>query len=532
MKRFLLAGWMLFAGLSLVNAQSKAAPKVVWNKNFGGSDGDVGFRIEKTLDGGYILGGQSSSLDGEVTGVHTDPEFPIADLWLVKLDANFNITWEKAFGGSGFEDFYDMALTKDGGYVMVAYTDSYDGDVTDNHGDPNDYYGDAWVIKVDKNGNKEWARCVGGLKGDLLRSITTDQNGNFILVGMTNSEDGDIVTPNKGHNDLWVVKMDPKGNVISSRTYGGSSSDEAYSVQMLANGNYIVAGRTYSANGDITHNYGTPGQNSDIWIIEFNPAGDIVWQKTYGSSVNDSAWKVLPTKDGGLLVGGYALGNDGTVTETSYGATDYYVMKLDAQHNIQWQKKYGGSFNDNLFNMVATPDNNFLLIGSSISNDHDVSKNYGEFDMWLVKIDSQGKMIWEKNVGSSGSDSTTDALYIDDENFLVFGYTSEADNDVTNTYGQGDFWIAKLNDKKLATAETTKSKIKIYPNPTSDFVNIENYSKSEILTAELYDMTGRLIQKIKLDGTAMDIRNLKSGAYLLKIADKQNNISTHQIIKK
>ncbi len=531
MKRILLFGAIFLTGLSFMNAQNK--PTLVWDKHFGGSDDDAGYRIEKTADGGYILGGQSSSIDIDVYGTHIgNPDLPIHDLWLVKLDANFNITWAKTFGGTGFDDFYDMVQTTDGGYAMVAYTDSYDGDVTDNHGDPYDYYGDAWVVKVDKDGNKEWARCLGGLKGDILRSATKDQNGNLIIVGTTNSEDGDITAPLKGNSDLWIVKMDNSGNLLSSRTYGGSSLDEAYSVQMLASGNYIVSGRTYSGNGDVTNHYGTPGMDSDIWLVEFNPAGDIVWQKSYGSSSNDNAWKVLSTSDGGLLVGGVAFGNDGTVTENTIGSTDFYVMKLDAQRNIQWQKKYGGTANDNLFNMITTPDNNFLLIGSSISKSNDVTNNYGSFDIWIVKINQQGNMIWQKNLGSSTSDSSRDALYLDDENLLVFGYTSQADNDVTNNYGLGDFWLAKLEDKKLGVSDINKAKVKIYPNPTSDFINISNYSEKEIRNVELYDLSGKLMNQVKLENGRMDLRNINSGIYLLKMVDCNNNITSHQIIKK
>jgi len=530
MKKILLLGLVFCTGLSFLNAQN--GPTKVWDKHFGGSDDDAGYRIEKTADGGYILGGQSSSTDIDVYGTHLgNPELPINDLWLVKLDANFNIVWAKTFGGTGFDDFYDMTQTTDGGYVMIAYTDSYDGDVTDNHGDPNDYYGDAWVVKVDKDGNKEWAKALGGMKGEFLRSITKDQNGNLIMVGTTSSEDGDITTPLKGYSDLWVVKMDNAGNLLSSRTYGGSSLDEAYSVQMLPNGNYIISGRTYSGDGDVTSHNGTPGMDSDIWLVELNPAGDIVWQKSYGSSSNDNAWKVLATNDGGLLIGGLALGNNGTVTTTTFGVVDFYVMKLDAQRNIQWQKKYGGTANDNLFNMITTPDNNFLLIGSSISNDNDVTDNYGDFDIWIVKINQQGNMIWQKNLGSSGTESSKDALYLDDDNFLVFGYNTAADNDVTDNYGLGDFWLVKLEDKVLATSENNKLKVGVYPNPTTDILYIQN-NKNEIQKIELYDVAGKLVYIDKSGKQSIDLKNLTSGNYILKIYDEQNKSTTHKIIKK
>lgn len=529
MKRILLLSFAL-TGLLFTNAQN--APTKIWDKHFGGSDDDAGYRIEKTADGGYILGGQSSSLDGDVVGTHAgNPETPLNDLWLVKLDANYNITWAKTFGGTGFDDFHDMTQTTDGGYVMVAYTDSYDFDVTGNHGDPNDYYGDAWVVKVDKDGNKEWAKALGGLKGELLRSITKDQNGNLIMVGTTNSEDGDITTPLKGNSDLWVVKIDNAGNLLSSKTYGGSSLDEAYSVQMLPNGNYIVTGRTYSGDGDVTDHYGTPGMDSDIWLVEINPAGDIVWQKSYGSSANDNGSKVLVTNDGGLLVGGVALGNNGTVTQNTYGVVDFYVMKLDAQRNIQWQKKFGGTANDNLWNIITTPDNNLLLIGSSISNNNDVTNNHGDFDIWIVKINQQGNLIWQKTLGGPGTESCKDALYLDNDNLLVFGYNTSAGNDVTDNLGLGDFWLVKLEDKILNSSENKKLKTSIYPNPTSDILNIQNSDKG-IDKVEIYDTAGKLISINQSVDRSISLKTLTSGNYVLRIYVRDNNVTTHKVIKK
>lgn len=522
---------LFFLGTAFLAAQE--APEIEWDKIYGGSDGDLGYRIEKTADGGYIIGGMSSSIDGDVTGNHSiDPEWLIPDIWAVKVDADFNIEWQKSLGGAMFEDLKDMKITPDGGYIIVGYTDSYDGDVVGNHGDPLDYYGDGWAVKLDNEGTIEWTRCLGGLIGDSIFSVAVTPEGDYILAGFTESTDGDVITPIKGSKDLWIVKMNDDGEILSSITYGGSSYEESTSVAMFENGNYVVALQTYSNDGDIETFYGTPGSDSDAWIVEFNPAGEIVWQGTYGGTQNDKAWKVLITPDNGLLIGGYARSEDGNINIANNAQSlDFWVLKLDAARNIEWQKKFGGSVNDNLFNM-AIDDDGYVLMGSTNSPDlGEGAELHGSFDQLLVKIDFEGELQWMKTLGGSDMESMGSIFIEEDGSYIVAGTTSSIDGDVSNSYGLGDVWIVKLEgDEIMNVNDLNLSSIRIYPNPAQDFINISN--EKEISRIAVVDVSGKqlLNKTVNSKNEALNISQLPVGIYILKVESGEEEKS-FKIIK-
>ena len=174
---------------------------ISWQKCLGGSAHDNATSIQQTSDGGYIVAGNTFSNDGDVTGYHGGDDY-----WVVKLDSNGNMKWQKCLGGSYGDCAKYIQQTSDGGYIVAGYTFSNDGDVTGLHGDS-----DYWVVKLDSNGNIKWQKCLGGSGNEGASSIQQARDGGYIIAGASNYSDGDV-TGNHGGYDSWIVKLDANGN--------------------------------------------------------------------------------------------------------------------------------------------------------------------------------------------------------------------------------------------------------------------------------------------------------------------------------
>jgi hypothetical protein len=228
---------------------------VVWSKTIGGGAQDVGWGITATPDNGCIITGNTASNDGDITAVHGG-----SDLLLVRLDSAGNIQWQKAYGGSGGEQGDAVIATGDGGYMIVGASFSSDGDVSGNYGGI-----DGWILKVDGAGILQWQKNVGGRGDDSFHAINRDSQGNFIIAGLSTSDDKNVPS-NNGSSDCWAVLLDTNGNIKGSRTFGGTEEDGARATISTTDGRYLIAGYTASSNGDIS---GFHGGLYDAWIGEF-----------------------------------------------------------------------------------------------------------------------------------------------------------------------------------------------------------------------------------------------------------------------
>ncbi len=187
------------------------------------------------------------------------------------------IQWEKALGGTGYDYATSIVQTSDGGYIVAGYSYSNDGDVTGNHGSA-----DYWVVKLDNTGSISWQKSLGGSGDDEAASIVQTSDGGYIMAGSSNSNDGDV-TGNHGSYDCWVVKLDNTGSVSWQKSLGGTGGDLASSVEQTSDGGYIVAGQSYSTDGDVTGNHGV----ADCWVVKLDDTGSISWQKSLGGSNAD-----------------------------------------------------------------------------------------------------------------------------------------------------------------------------------------------------------------------------------------------------
>ena len=218
---------------------------IEWEKSLGGSGPDSGYGIRELADGGYVLLGITSSTNGMIS----DPKGS-TDSWLVKLDDSGELVWEKTLGGSLSDALRSIANTSDGGFILAGNTSSTDGDVSGNHGG-----GDVWVVKVDSVGNIQWQNCFGGSLQDVAEVVAPAAGGGYFIGAYTNSFDGDV-TNGRGGNDFWLIKTDDAGNLLWQRPAGTTNHEYARGMAVTSDGGAILAGGVGLADGDVSQVYG------------------------------------------------------------------------------------------------------------------------------------------------------------------------------------------------------------------------------------------------------------------------------------
>lgn len=344
-----------------------AAGTLQWQKCLGGSGDDRpsgrgtgGGSLQATTDGGYILSMVSNSNDGDVSGNHGN-----TDAWIIKLNSTGDIQWQQSFGGSGEELDFKIQLTPDGGYLFAGSSASNDGDVTGSHG-----LFDVWVVKLNNAGAIQWRRSLGSSDHDLLGNFVSTPDNGCLLAMSTRGNDGNVTSNhNAGFYDFWIAKLDNAGAISWQKSLGGTDEDMALGIT-AAPGGYVIAGYTYSFDGDVasSHHGGT-----DCWIVRINTTGDIIWERCYGGFSTDIAYGIQLTADGGFIAGCTAetFGFDHGDITNSFGDNDGWLVKLNSDGTLQWQKCVGGSVNDWCFQALELPGNNYAMLGQS--NSHDFS---------------------------------------------------------------------------------------------------------------------------------------------------------------
>lgn len=337
------------------------------------------------------------------------------------------VQWTKCYGGVYNEWGNAVQQTTDGGYITAGVATSDGGDVTGSHNGVCTSCIDFWVIKTDSLGQIQWQRCLGGSYDDWASSVKQTQDGGYIVAGYTHSPDGDAMCTHcaLGDPDFLIIKLDVNGNIQWHKCYGGANGELANAVVQTQDSGYLITGVTNSNNGDVSGNHG----NSDYWLLKLNNAGDFQWQKTYGGSGNDIANIALQTSDGGYILAGSSTSSDGDVAQ-NHGAADFWIVKTNSLGQIIWEKNYGGSGNDIAYSISETTDGGFIAAGTSNSNDGDVSANHGNRDFWVIKISSSGLLKWEKSLGGSGIDDAYGIIQTPDCNYLAGGTSNSKDGDL------------------------------------------------------------------------------------------------------
>ena len=354
-----------------------SANQLEWAKTYGGTGDDRGNAIIQTTDGGYAIMGFSTSSDEDVTD-----NAGAQDYWLAKLDATGNLTWQKSFGYSGADVGLTLLQTNDGGYFTTGVLD-----VTASGGQGNTKMssskhagGDYWALKLNSSGDIEWSKYYGGSFTDTPYDAIQTSNDDYIIVGSSDSDDVDI-NNNNGTYDFWAIKINSIGALIWEKSFGGSEIDEARAIVQTNDGNSVIIGDTRSSDTDVSNNKGA----ADLWIIKIDPSGNILWEKTIGGSSFDVGRSISKTQNNGFVVTGSSRSADGDLT-TNNGQNDAWVLKLDENANIEWQKTIGGTHIDFAYDAVELNDNSIVVVGESSSDLIDTAQNKGFSDLLIIKV--------------------------------------------------------------------------------------------------------------------------------------------------
>ncbi len=289
-----------------------ASGALSWQKTLGGSDEDYAGTVQQTADGGYIVIGTTASFDGDVSGNHGE-----VDRWVVKVDATGTVQWQRALGGSD-EDAGKSIQIVAGGYITLGPSNSNNsGDVGITHG-----FADYWVVMLNDTGAVVWQTTLGGTGFDDGIGMQQAPDGSFLATGFTASNDVDV-TGNHGGYDIWALHLDQAGGLISQHCLGGSANDVGRTMTPTADGGSVLMGLVGSDDGDISGNHGAV----DIWTAKLDAVGNMMWHLPLGGSTNEGGGSLEKTADGGYVVAGTTWSNDGDVTD-NHGNQDLWVVKL------------------------------------------------------------------------------------------------------------------------------------------------------------------------------------------------------------
>ncbi|MGC9772393.1 hypothetical protein [Fervidobacterium islandicum] len=388
----------------------------------GHSGQDTARKVVKTSDGGYIL--VASTQSSKLEGFKGE-----SDILVIKLNKELEIQWMKLLGGTGWDEAADVKEVADG-YVVLGYTLSKEVDGQVNKG--------GWeylLAKLDKEGNTKWLKLYGGTGNDIPSKVIVTSDGGFLIVGTTNSVNGDT-RGNIGTWDSWLLKLDSQGNIVASKTFGGLDRDKAIDVIELEDG-YLVANVTYSLEGNIPYNHGT----SDIWIFKVSKdLSTISINVAIGGTDQDEVSRIIKTRDGNFLIVGYTTSVDGDVQQNA-GYWDVLVAKINPEGKILWLKTFGGAEEDIAYAGAEFVDGGFAIVGYTFSK---VDGQKGAADVWLIDIDNDGNLRWSKTYGGSLADYGYDVFIEEDGTILVVGTSFSRNGDLGINLGGSDIWLFKV----------------------------------------------------------------------------------------
>jgi len=354
-----------------------------------------------------------------------------------------SIAWIQSFGGSGDDTPRSAIPTSDGGFAVFGFTNSIDGDLADKSLAVNDY----WLLKFDAEGSLQWNKTYGGSKDDRGQQVIQTSDGGYAITGYAMSDDGDG-SNNEGFHDNWILKLDASGTILWERSFGFSGHDHSYDIIETIDGGFFFSGfldvTSSNGEGNTDKSRTTAHGVGEFWGTRLDADGNLMWQKYFGGTNNDRSFGVLNANDGGFILSGASESNDFDISN-SKGSYDYWVVKVDKNGTMEWEKSFGGSGIDQSHDIAKTSDGAYVIIGNTFSADTQISKNNGESDIWLVKFDDKGDMLMEQNYGGPAFDAAHSITLSNDGGFIISGNSKSFGNDVTANFGENDLWIIKTD---------------------------------------------------------------------------------------
>ncbi len=450
-------------------------------KCFGGSSDDGFNYIQNTIDNGFIAIGTTGSNDGDASGNHGNVNS--TDIWIVKLDSLWNIEWQKCFGGTFYDNSEKIIQTLDGGYIFTCFNSVNNGDFSGLN-----YKGgyDLVVVKLNALGSTEWKKCYGGTKDDIGVDVLLDNNGGFYILGQTNSSDGDVSglhngisnSSNQPSKDIWLLKLDAIGNLVWQKCFGGTKDENPKSFEITSSGGVIILSDSNSNDGDVTGNHSGSSSGSgninDLWICKIDSIGNLQLQKCFGGSNNENGTIIQNTIDGNYILSSMSYSNDGDLSNFNLQNPISWIVKIDSVANIIWHKNYH-------FPQITLPKTYSIN-----SSEYIYLTDYFDGVSWnvdIVKLNGFGDSVSHKDFGGSNSDYGNSFIQTQDGNFIISGYTKSNDGDIIGNHGQSDAWLVNLLDCNNST--------------NSEFTINQTTANSYSLNGQIYTQSGTYTQVLQ-----------------------------------
>lgn len=484
-----------------------------------------------TIDKGILFVGVSTRNPGGII-----PYFPLdtsgeGNLLLCKIDSNQKISWLKLYGGSRGDGGYTACQTYDGGFAVLGATESNDGDVTEKRGG-------MWVLRLNAAGDILWDRTYGSSGSDIPISIVSAPDSGFILYGATNGSDGDVPFH---YGSTWtfdwiVIKTDRSGQLKWAKNIGGHG-DEKFSGSVLSvDTNYYIIGGTNSKNGDCTDTawHWKVDTHTDCFLFKLDAAGNILWNRSYGGTGEDNIMNAIyDERDSTIVIVGQTNSNDYMV-KGALGSKDMWVVKADKDGNLIWQKPLGGAEEDGGTSIVMTQSGGYKIYGHT-------NNNKGLQKFWLFEIDSKGNIISDKVFGGGPNDvATSHSITHYLNGYAVSGMSRAEAFTEGSTYGKfaysGPFIsylsYGTLHEAELGNMEGTE--MEVYPNPGYEKITISNSKKRDGIISVI-NSSGQEVYTYhatkRINNIEVNIISWAGGVYIVRWQSSDGKISMAKFAK-
>jgi hypothetical protein len=501
MKKILLL--FAFTGFALCMG---AQPDMELGKTLGGNHYDLVNQILQTSDGGYLVVGRTESADDDVSYNHGSQ-----DVWIIRLDASWQIVWEKTYGGTADDNAEDVVELNDGSFVIVAYSNSNDGDVSGRHGTSYD----GWIFRISQSGELLWQRMYGGSQNEWPQTIIKTPEGNVLVVGFTHSSNGDI-PGNNGSSDGFAVTFSSSGNIVWSKVYGGASADFLRSVVPTDDGGWMLFGDIHSS---------IPGSHGglDYWLIKTDAQGNLLWQKVYGGSSYEAASAIHKTVDGAFMLFGRSASHDGDVVNDIpwHIASDLWIVRVNESGDIVWEKAIGGSNTELIYTAIKDVNGAFILGGETGSEDFATNPFYGLNDSWVMNMSPAGDVLWTKTFGGYDFDYCNALLATPDGGFIAANTTFSTTQEVIGNHGDFDIWLVKFGATVgvFSPAQTPPAAINITPNPAVNTISFQLPEHLDVTQVSVTDVSGKVVLQAN-HTNRLDITALTPAWYSVTVTSK------------
>ncbi|WP_375240284.1 hypothetical protein [Polaribacter sp.] len=353
-----------------------------------------------------------------------------------------NNTSITTIGGTNNDAFTTVEKTADGGFIAAGYTQSNNLDITDKSNTSFDFF----ISKFSSDNQLEWQKTFGGSDDDRAADIIETKNGEFAILGYSKSNDFDVST-NAGSQDFWFIKLSSSGILISEKSFGYLGLDYGTTLLETKDNGFLITGvldLTASNGQGNAKTTAVKHAGGDYWAIKTDNSGNLLWSRYFGGSFTDTPLGVVETDANNFIIVGSSDSNDFNISDNK-GTYDFWVVKISNSGNLIWEKSFGGSEIDEARAITTTNDGNFIIVGDTRSNDKNVSTNNGAADIWVLKISTDGNLIWEKTIGATNFDVARAITKTKDNGFLIAGSSRSLDNGFENK-GQNDALIIKINN--------------------------------------------------------------------------------------